>query len=189
MAKWWLGVAAIGVGAVLYNLDAITGQWKFDRLCKDEGGPRFYAPVERDVGWEVEGQDVYDYRWPFVFDHVSFVRYQDKHGVRSDVRASERLLGAEPKYTFSPVDEGQPVRYTLRYSNRALLDDDRFFKAETQIIEKATGKVLASFTAFSYRWAKPERVILAAPTAVQCWVQQAQVNQFDRDIYTLGRKQ
>ena len=114
MRKLLLWTGAIILAAMLYKLDAITGQWKFDRMCKAERGPRFLAAVEKDVGWEVEGHDTYSYQGPFEFDHVAFVRYQDKQGVRSDVRTDGYVGPGQRKYIFSPVDESRQVRCRLR---------------------------------------------------------------------------
>lgn len=190
MKKTLLSIGVVAAtcvaGTIIYNLDAIAGQWKFERMCKEEGGSRFYEPVEKDVGWEVEGHDTYSYQGPFSFDHVDFVRYQDAHGVRSDVRAGGFIAVNQRKYTFSPVDESRPVRYKFRYENVRLTDDDRFTKTQYQVIDLSSKKIVASHTIFGYQWTKPERVLLAAPTGVACRNLQPDFDNFHQSIYSLG---
>lgn len=188
MRKFSLWVAVIFVAAVLYNLDAIAGRWKFDRMCKAEGGPRFYAAVEKDVGWEVEGHDTYDYQWPFGFEHVAFVRYQDKQGVRSDVRVDGYIGAGQRKYVFSPVDESRQVRYRFRFRYEKLPGDERFGKSLYEVTDITKGQVVATHTQFSFQWTKPERVILSAPTGVGCWDLQPEIGSFFHGIYTFGSK-
>lgn len=186
MRKFSLWVAAIVVAAALYNLDAFTGQWKFDRMCKGEGGPRFYAAVEKDAGWEVEAHDTYSYQSPFEFEHVAFVRYQDKQGVRSDVRVDGYIGPGQRKYVFSPVNESRQVRYRFRFRYEKLPGDERFGKSLYEITDVTTGQVVATHTQFSYQWTKPERVILSAPTGVGCWDLPPERAKFFRGIYAFG---
>lgn len=179
-------VATCVVAVTIYNLDAITGQWKFDRMCKAEGGSRFHAVVEKNVGWDVESHDTYGYQWPFLFDHVAFVRYEDKQGVQFDVLAGPYVAAFQRKYTFSPVDASRQVRYRFRYEHTRLPDDDRFTKTQYQVLDLTSRKVVASHTAFGYQWTKPERVILEAPTGVGCWNQQADIDKFFQSVYSSG---
>lgn len=182
----WIGVIVVAIG--VYNLDAITGQWKFDLLCEKEGGPRFYAAVEKDVGWTVEAHDTYSYQSPFEFGHVAFVRYQDKQGVRSDVRTDGYVGAGQLKYVFSPVDESRQVRYSFRFQYDKFPDDHRFGKSFYEVTDLATRQVVATHTQVSYQWTKPERVLLSAPTGVGCWDLQSERDKFFRGIYALGSK-
>jgi hypothetical protein len=169
-SQWMLFIA----GALLvYHFDVITGTLKFNRMCKAEGGPRFYGPVEKNVGWEVTERDTYSYQGPFPFGDVAFVRYQDKEGVRSDVRfAGYKQITpnyAEPNYVFSPVNEALPVRY--RYDRKQIYfpDDERFSKTVVSITEVASAQVLATYTQISWQWTKPGRVIISDSMANGCW--------------------
>jgi len=188
MRKLLLWIGVLVTAAVIYNLDAIWGQWKFERLCKNEGGPRFYEPVEKNAGWQMEGHDTYDYQAPFLFEHVAFVRFEDKKGKRSDVRTDGYIGAAERRYIFSDVDETKQVRYSLRYGSEVFATDDRFSKTELLITDLRSGKVVASYTKFGYEWTKPERVLLSAPTGVGCWNLQEDVNKFYQSIYSIGSK-
>ena len=181
---WVCGLAAV---ALVYNLDAIVGRWKFERMCKNEGGPSFYEPVEKDVGWQVEGHDTYDYQWPFLFDHIAFVRFEDKKGKRSDVRTDGYIGANQRRYIFSDVDETQQVRYSFRYHTE-ILSDNRFSKSQRLVTDLKTSKVVASFTEFYYSWTKPERMLLSMPTAVGCWTMQKDSDKFDQGIYSTGNK-
>ena len=184
-ALWVGGVAA---AALVYNLDSITGQWTFDRMCRAEGGSRFYAPVEKDLGWEVEGHDTYDYQWPFGFGHVAFVRYQDRPSARSDVRFEGYVGPGQRKYVFSPVNESAQVRYRFRFQSNKFPNDARFDKTLYQVTDLTTGQVIATHTQFGYRWTKPERVILSAPKRVGCWDLQPEIGMFYHGIYAYGSK-
>jgi hypothetical protein len=170
-SRLWMLLA---VGALLvYHFDVITGTLKFNRMCKAEGGPRFYGPVEKNVGWEVEGHDTYEYQRPFPFGHIAFVRYQDKQGIRSDVRMEgyKQTLPnfREPNYVFSPVNEALRVRYKFQHIYAPDPSDERFSKSVDQVIDLASGNVVATYTQFGFQWTKPERVILAASTSNGCW--------------------
>ena len=180
---WVCGLAAV---ALVYNLDAIVGRWKFERMCKNEGGPRFYRSVEKDVGWQV-GNDTYDYAGPFNFGHIAFVRFEDKKGKQSDVRSDGYIGPNRRKYSFSDVDETKPVRYSLRYGTK-ILADDRFSKSQRLVTDLKTGAVVASFTEFDYSWTKPERMLLSMPTAVGCWTMQKDIDKFHKGIYSTGNK-
>jgi hypothetical protein len=187
---FWVGISFVAVAAVgsIYNFDAISGQWKFDRICKAQGGSRFYAAAEKDVGWKVEGHDTYDYQWPFGFDHIAFVRYQDKQGVQSDVRVAGYVGPGQRKYIFSPIDESRQIRYKFRFQYEEFPDDHRFGKSLYEVTDTTTGQVIATHTQFSYKWTKPERVILGAPTGVGCWDSQQDIDAFFHGIYALGSK-
>ncbi len=168
--RWIFFIAG---GLLIYHFDVITGTIKFHRMCKAEGGPRFYGQVEKNVGWEVADREAYGYDGPFAFGDVAFVRYQDKDGVRSDVRfAGYKQITpnhSEPIYVFSPVNEALPVRYRLEWKRVDLPDDERFGKTVVSITEVASAQVLATYTRIGWQWTKPERVILAASTANGCW--------------------
>lgn len=186
MRKAFLWAGAIVVAVVVYNLDAITGQWKFNRMCEADGGPRFHAAVEKDVGWTVEAHDTYSYQSPFEFGHVAFVRYQDSQGVVSDVRTDGYIGPNQPKYVFSPIDEARPVRYSFRFGHEEVANDHRFRKIRYEVTDLKNGEVVATHTQFRYQWTKPERVLLSAPTGVGCWDMQSERDKFFRGIYEFG---
>jgi hypothetical protein len=184
-SRLWLLLAA---GALLvYHFDVITGSLKFHQMCKKEGGPRFYGPVEKDVGWEVVSNDAEAFTSPFLFDHIAFVRYRDKAGVRSDVRLNGYTQVtssyAKPNYVFSPVNEALPVRYKFQHTYAPDPDDERFSRSIDQVIDLASGKVMASYTSVSFQWTKPERVILAASTSDGCWDKWGDADPFIKRIY------
>ena len=167
--KWMLFIA----GALLvYHFDVITGSWKFNRLCKNEGGPRFYGPVEKNVGWEVASNDIHGYQYPFPFGDIAFVRYQDKQGVRSDVRMEGYKQTSpnyrEPNYVFSPVDTALSIRYRFQYTDASFPEDERFSKSVHQVTDLRSGRVVATYTQFGFSWTKSERVLLGAPTGNLC---------------------
>ncbi|MCD0422212.1 hypothetical protein LOC51_33795 [Rubrivivax sp. JA1024] len=186
----WKWVALAAAAPFVYNLDAIHGQWKFDRMCKQEGGPRFYAAVEKDVGWRVDNNDKYSYQWPFMFGPVAFVRYQDARGLQSDVKAEGYVAAGERKYIFSRVDESHAIRYIFRHERVRIADDDRFTKTQFQVIEAESGTVAAKYTQFNYHWTKPERVLLGAPTGVGCWDTDSEFRTFYSGLfnYNVERK-
>lgn len=174
MRKLLLFIFFVIMAPVLYNLDAIYGAWKFSRLCKNEGGPRFYSKVDRNIGWLVidinQKDSSLSYQRPFRFHDIAFVRWRRNNGVEFDVYVNSPPVGAEYSggYWFSPIDKSKIVKYEYRYVS-AVMHDDRYGKTVHKIIDIENGQVAAEYTIFSFQWAKPERVILNAPTVTSCW--------------------
>jgi hypothetical protein len=187
MKKVLICIFGIVLACLIYNLDAITGQWKFEKLCKEQGGPRFFAPVEKDAGWEVNAGNLLTYEAPFEFGHIGFVRERSA-GYERDARAEKTLGRRKLQFAFSDADSSKEVRYQLRLVQRLLHDDPRMGTTETQVVDLANGAIVASFTQFSYQWTKPERVLLAAPTAVSCWTDRPAIDSFYQSIYNLVSK-
>ena len=187
MRKSTLWIGALLLAPLIYNLDAIAGQWKFKQMCSKEGGPKFYAPVEKDVGWQVEGHDQEDMALPFVLGSVAFVRFQDKQDQWHDVRVDGWVGANQRKFVFSPVAPDHPVRYKYRKFWERMADE-RFSKFHLQVVDLSNDQIVASYTKISYAWTKPERVLLAAPTDTSCWNQQGDFDQFFKHIFDLGSK-
>lgn len=188
MRKSLIWIGALLLAPVIYNLDALAGQWKFISMCRKEGGPKFYAPVEKDVGWVVERHENDAYKGPFSFGNVAFVRFEDKHGKRFDVSTDGWIGANERRYIFSSVNEAQPVRYTYSYVSARLPDDPRFSKTQIEVIDRRKEQVVARYTEFGYSWTKPERVLLSGPTAAHCWDLQTDIDSFRKRIYDYGNK-
>jgi hypothetical protein len=187
MKKILIGLVGIVLACVIYNLDAITGQWKFEKLCKEQGGPRFFASVEKDAGWEVNAGNLLTYKAPFEFGNIGFVRERSA-GYERDVRVEKTSDRSKTQYHFADSDPSKKVRYQLRFEQKPLEDDPRIGKRVRQVVDLTTGTVAASFTQFSYEWTKPERVLLAAPTGVSCWTDQPSIDSFYQSIYNVVSK-
>ena len=168
MRKLLFWLIIISGGIVFYNLDAITGQWKFDKLCKNEGGSKFYAKIDQYVGWEVESQDEHAYKDPFHFGHVAFVRFRNKQGDSFDVRIKNGPNQWSKSYDLLPADNKNTIKYRLNIEQSLLPDDKRFSRTRFTITDVQLGSPVATHTYFSYMWTKPERVFLNAPTSVSC---------------------
>ena len=175
--KVWFWLALCVVGPIIYHQEAIRGQWKFERLRKEDAGAKFYGKIEKGKGWIVENHDSSEYQVPFGFGTVAFVRYENEKGEHFDVtRTSIRRENAfgghfdDVKYIFSPVDESKPVRYKVVDTFPVTMPDDkRFSRSFLAVIDLSDGRTLATYTSYSYQWTKPERVIfLNAPTGVGC---------------------
>ena len=168
----WI-VLALVAAPFVYNLDAFYGSWKFSRLCKNEGGPRYYSAVERNVGWLVDDSLAFSYQRPFSFKDVAFVRWKNGQGEWFDVyidwNVRNQPYPRKFEYDFRPVDQSKPVRYQHILTSSYFNDDARFSRASQQIFDLKEKKISASYTTFVFQWAKPERVILSAPTGVGCW--------------------
>lgn len=105
MTKIKIGMTCIGALAaalLLYHLDTIRGNATFHRPCKNEAGPRYYEPVEKNVGWLVQepASGLSTYQSPFSLDHVAFVRWRNLKGEQFDVYR-------DPAYTARPFRSGQ----------------------------------------------------------------------------------
>jgi len=165
----WVWLLMIPLGLIIYHQDAIRGQWKFERLCKEDGGARFYGRIEKGQGWVTENPDEYEYQVPFAFGDVAFVRYTNKKGERFDVTKTRETREKREEYIFSPVDESKAVRYKLVDTfSQTMPDDKRFSRSFMAVIDLADGRTLATYTRYSYQWTPPNRVILNAPTSVSC---------------------
>lgn len=182
----WI-VLALVAAPFVYNLDAFYGAWKFSRLCKNEGGPRYYAAVERNMGWLVGDSSEFAYQGPFVFQDIAFVRWKNKAGESIDVRVDRDIqktpFPRRSEYVLSPADETKPVRYRYTFERNFLPEDARLARTRELIVDEETGRLAASFTQFSYRWTSPERVVLSAPTGVQCEFHSTDYEQFRRLIF------
>lgn len=179
----WI-VLALVAAPFVYNLDAFYGAWKFSRLCKNEGGPRYYAVVERKLGWEVDNRVSGDrYKSAFQFEDIAFVRFNDKAGRLMDAYATRHPWPKEPDYSIVPANESRLVRYRYVFERNLFPDDARMSKEQDLIFDKTTGRLAASFTQFGYRWTSPDRVILAAPTGVRCEFLSADYEKFRRSIF------
>lgn len=192
MRKLLIFIFFIILAPVLYNLDAIYGAWKFSRLCKNEGGARIYMTVERNVGWVVENSDELSYQAPFVFQHIAFVRWKDRLGSYFDVYLDKDIQKTpyprRSEYVFHPANVSNPVRYKYMFDRKVLSGDARIGVSQDLVVDIKTGKVAASFTQFSYRWTTPERVVLNAPTGVQCSFYSADYEKFRESIFKRGEK-
>ena len=164
------------LAAFLYHLDALSGQWRFERLCKTEGGPRIDERIEKDMGWYVEepANGLKSYQTVFArFKHVAFVRWRDKTGALFDVYwkpaplANRYIAFPDTDFILLPADPGKAVRYQYVFE-RIALPDHRFGRDQDKIIDLKTGRIVATFTQFKYQWTTPDRVILNAPTGVSC---------------------
>jgi hypothetical protein len=169
LMKVGIAICVVALSLTVYHWDAITGQWKFDQLCKKEGGSTFYAPVERDVGWEVVSNinDEY-FRLPFDFHHVSFVRFKDKAGISKDAYKLLGNNGSEDDYSIIYSDDAIRPKYKFSIQQNLLLGDDRITKTVYSIVDIATGGLMATQIAFDYKWTSSDRFLLSASTSKSC---------------------
>jgi hypothetical protein len=163
-------IGVISLAWTAYRWDAITGQWKFEELCKKEGGSRFYAQVEKDVGWEVEisENNQYAYKEPFDFGHVSFVRFKDQDGILRDVYLKVGETRWMKGYDIRPADLNNEVRYKLKYDQGHIDNDSRITRTRYTIWDLRLGRIAATKTGFDYEWRSPDKSFLNAPTSVGC---------------------
>ena len=148
----WVWLLLIPLGLVIYHQDAIRGQWKFERLCKEDGGARFYGMIEKGKGWTVDGRDQWSYQGPFVFGDIDFVRYTNQQGEEFDVTKKKGVW--PPEYVFSPVDQNRAVRYRYSDTTMKFHDDNRFSKHSQMVSDYQTGAILADYkgTSHNRRW-------------------------------------
>jgi hypothetical protein len=168
MKKLLIIVAVLIVGVFVYNFDAVLGQRKFERLCKEEGGSRIYAKVEKDAGWYVEQSDLVGYEDAFNFGPVKFVRFRDKFGDTFDVYHAPGPNQWTKGYRRAPVDPAESVRYQLTIEQAHVPNDQRMSRTQFVIKEIESGNVVATNTRFSYEWANPDRMIFSFPTSQSC---------------------
>jgi hypothetical protein len=162
-------IAVLGAAYTVYYWEAIKGQWKFEELCEKEGGSRFYAKVEKDVGWEVDSNnDKKAYKIPFGFGGVSFVRFKDEEGILKDAYITAGETRWMKGYDIRPADIRLQPRYKLNLYQGLVQNDDRMSRTSFNISDIEKGGVVAEHTLFSYMWTSPNNVFLNAPTSVTC---------------------
>lgn len=186
--KAWFWVALSVIGLIAYHQDAIRGQWKFERLCKEEAGARVYGKIEKGQGWTTEDRSTTGYSGPFIFGEIGFVRYTNAKGETFDVMKKEGTTVED--YVFSPVNESRLVRYKFVRNSTKFSDDDRFSSVAESIIDFQTGAVLATFTSFGFSWTKPERTLFASPTGQTCEMlgyENVNVRKFINAVFEQGR--
>jgi hypothetical protein len=186
MRKFLLIVAALVLAAVLYNLDAITGQWKFDKLCANEGGSKFYAQVVRGMGWEVVSQNELAYRDLLRFGDVAFVRFRNREGALMDATLAPGSSARNPTFIVTAADATKNPRYREISEQGLMPDDERFSRRRYTIVDIQRGTPAAVHTSFSYEWTKPDRLILSASTSVTCHGGK-EIDSFFASIYGPGR--
>jgi len=168
-----------------YAVEYYGGQQKFESLCASQGGARVFQRLEKNLGWTVDeaydGRHHEEFRRPFSFGHIAFVRVPDKKEVWFDAVPDPERPG---KFLMTPADPARSVRYRYRYKRLNFPDDERFGGSRENIIDLATGKSVASFTIIYYQWAKPENTILHAPTSQSCRREPGSFDRFYRALYT-----
>jgi hypothetical protein len=184
--------AFIGVLVLAYTVyywDAITGQWKFEALCKKEGGSRFYAPVEKDVGWEVVVSDGNKnaYESPFYFKYVSFVRFKDGDGSLKDVYIGKDKDARLRVYDIRPANINLNARYGYSVGSFVLPDDKRMSRSNTVLIDLRGGGLVATYTSFSYEWTSPDKTFINAPTSITCHGDFGEYDLFMRSVFEFRR--
>lgn len=193
----WLGcIGGFALALGLYHLDTIRGRLRFNALCKTEAGPRVFGKVEKNVGWlvfePVDGS--FSYMSPLQFEHVAFVRWQNKAGEQFDVYRDpgfkNKRFPKNPKdeFIFTPADASKQVRYQYVFERIRFPDDERFGRDVEKVIDLKSGAVVASFTQFAFKWTSPDRVILNAPTEDSCSFSYEGYRDFRRSIYASERK-
>ncbi len=153
---------------VIWFWPNIHGQYRFKQYCAREGGLKVYGKVLPDQGWLAAGTDPQEYKLPFSFKRVAFVRYQDKTGARFDVYIKPNPWPKDPDYVFQPVDESKPVMYMLKYQDGFLPGELRLARSQYAIFSILKNKVIVSHTRFGYRQFDQDKTLLGAPSGVQC---------------------
>jgi hypothetical protein len=163
-------IAVLGAAYTVYYWEAIKGQWKFEELCEKEGGSRFYAKVEKDVGWEVvvSENNQYAYKEPFDFGHVAFVRFKDEKGILRDVYLTAGKTQWMTGYDIRLADLSNEVKYKLIFEQGHVGNDLRMTRTRSTILDIKQGRAAATQTGFDYEWKSPDKAFLNAPTSVSC---------------------
>jgi hypothetical protein len=168
MKKFLIVITVLIGGFFVYNFDVVLGQWRFDRLCKAEGGSRIYTKVERDVGWYVEHFRELAYQAPFNFGHVKFVRYRDKHGDLFDVHPAPGPTQWSKGYRMEPVNSAASARYLLDIQQSRLPNERNISRTLISITDLKSGQLVATHTSFDYEWIGSDRMPLSLPTSQYC---------------------
>ena len=189
---WILIPLLILAAPFIYNIDAFTGHYKFKRLCREQGGVRFYGPVERNQGWLAEGNshgvrtDDAIAKKPFLFGDIDFVRYKDRRGRLTDMKLAPVQTSAVKSYDQYPADPSKSPRYGYTDQKKYLPDDKRFLVFRVTITDLRDQSKLAELVVFSFAWAESDRMILGMSTLKQCEASSGWYEEFFGEIYNQG---
>ena len=189
---WILIPLLILAAPFIYNIDAFTGHYKFKRMCKEQGGVRFYGPVERNKGWLAVGNahgsqtDDAVAIQPFLFGDIDFVRYKDLDGRLKDMKLAQIQTSHVKSYDRFPVDPNKSPRYGYTDQTFYLPDDKRFLVIKVTITDLRDQSKLAELVVFSFAWAESDRMILGMSTLKQCEASRGWYREFFGGLYSQG---
>ncbi|WP_293934137.1 hypothetical protein [Iodobacter sp.] len=147
----------------------IQGHYRFKQYCSREGGIRIYGEILPDQGWLAAGNSPDDYKLPFAFKRVAFVRYKDKSGIWFDVYAKFNPWPKDLDYILEPVDKSKSVMYMIKNEFiRNMPNELRLGKDRYEIYVITENKVIASTTNFQYEQFERGKTFLGAPSGVVC---------------------
>ena len=164
---WPVGIALL---LTLYFADNIKGYYRFKELCVAQAGLKVYQPLERNVGWLVDGGRLYDTQYIDSFEAVAFVRYRNaEDGKWYDVYRAPKINDGRDGYAQQPADLSKPVVYKSRVINIYDLPNEvRMGSQIMEFIDLRTNKLAASYTELGYSKFNREKTLLAAPSGEVC---------------------
>jgi len=155
---------------ILYNVDSYFSYYNFLQICKKEGGVKFYKRAQKNKGWLIENNSLYDCISLFQFTEVGFCRYGNSKGEKFDV-----IMPDLPKsrigegYKLSPAEKDKAPQYLYRRSTEMVYGKGKrkqLWKYHLEIIDIGRKETVATYTNFAYHW--PFYIIYEASTVDNC---------------------
>jgi hypothetical protein len=166
IVAWPVGISLL---LAVYFADNIKGYYRFKELCVAQSGLKVYQPLERNVGWFVEGGHLENAGLLTRLAAVDFVRYRSAtDGQWYDVYRAKRLKVGDPDYAQQPADLSKPVVYQRKWSTKELPTEVRVGITKTEFIDLRTNQIVASYTELGYSKFNPQNTLLAAPSGIGC---------------------
>jgi len=138
---------------LIYNLDAVEGEFKYHWLCYKHAGGRYYESVQKNAGWIFEGGNSSNAKLPFFyFPNIGFVRFNNAEGGLSDLIKDKNFDMSDTRhFIVDSINESRQVKYLWKNNYvKNYQGDKRFNFSQTQIINLETGNMAATFTKISY---------------------------------------
>lgn len=157
----------------LYFSSNIRGYYRFKEICEKEAGLHVYQPLERNVGWTVRGNRIYNTEFPVLLKDVAFVRYEDtqngKYGNFYDVYRVPKQKTGDPGYAQQPADQSKAVVYQYRVQMIDRIPNElRMGARHYEVINLKTGELAVRYSEFGYSKFNVDKTILAAPSGEGC---------------------
>lgn len=163
----------IGVFITAFSLfawwvsDIPIGYYQFKQMCKEEGGLRSYSVVEPNVGWLAKTESNAEY----IVSHypsVPFARFSSSDGAWHDVIYKGGNPNWGQSYEKKLANEKVGVGYRLDYLFGKVGNAIRLNKADVQLIDVRTDKIVFKVSSFVFYWTVPENTFLGKSGVAVC---------------------
>jgi hypothetical protein len=161
-----LGISLVGALIGGYFASNIKGYYRFKEICQKEGGLRVYQPLEKGVGWMVDGS----IGGTLTFFGASYSRTRKDDGNYYDtvLKTPFKQKYFEKDFETTLADLSKQPIYKLKSAYNEIPNELRLSSHTTEVIEIATGKTLVAYRQFGYESFERKNTLLDAPSGNTC---------------------